>query len=552
MMFSKSKISPFATFVFCLVSVFSPLVSVAEPTNAIANTSAACNKIDSIEIESNEPFSKSGNRYAKAVTDFLHYKTRDHVIKKELLFRTGECLDVSKLEETERNLRAMNIFSRASVQYELDEQTHLAKVRVVTEDQFTFRFEISASQAGGVGKNRFSIGDKNMLGLNKELHYSHSSYTDDASVDRYVYKDSRFFKRYAFQGTYSSEDGKTMEYYSIEKPFRTLSDANSYGLSSTSSDLNVKYSLDGGESVSLPRFFESASVFHSWQLGDEVKSRILRLQLSRTNESFFDDQDTGGVDVPERVELVDLDLGFQFKNRTQFLKLKNVDSILVDEDIELARGFELGLGAQDRQDAFSKNTHPKLSLALSDTEFFANKYLQSFKLEGKIRSHDGEIKDREINAFYHGYYFIGGDQSLVGGLTYQYRKALDAFVLPYTLGGDMGLRGFDAGEFTGNKKALINFEYRGHCLYKSHSGAVCPTFFVDAGNAWKRDEPARFEGMHVNAGFGFRIGIPALLGHNVLRIDFAAPIHSGKASVTAVVGQVFEYDTITESQVKSF
>lgn len=550
----------FPSFTLSLLALFIPFICVAEETNAPLNANLnptldpnlACIKIKTIEISSNEPFSRSRNRYARFITDALHYKTRDRVIKKELLFHSGECLVVSKLEETERNLRAMDIFSRATIRYDVDEQDNTATVQVETEDLFTFRFEVSASQAGGVGKTRFSVGDKNLLGLNKSLHYSHIAYTGEDSFDRYAYRDSRFLNRYLFQGLYTKEDGKKLEYYTLDKPFRTLSDSSAYGVLYMRSNLDAKYALDGGVSIDLPRFYESTAVSHAWQVGNEVRSRVIQLRLARANERFLDDLGTTGIGLPEPVETVDLNLGFQFKNRTKFLKLHNVDSLLVVEDIELARGFELGIGAQDRDDSYGQNVQPKIRVSFFDSEFIGNKFLQSLKLGGLVRIYNEKIRERIFSGFYHGYYFIGGDQSLVGGFTYQYRDANDAFILPLTLGGDVGLRGFDAGEFAGNKTALINFEYRGPCLYKHVSGAVCPTFFVDAGNAWDRGDTTYIEDLHINAGLGFRVGIPSLFGKSVFRIDFAAPIRSGKASVTAVLGQVFEYDRFPESQLESF
>jgi hemolysin activation/secretion protein len=110
----------------------------------------------------------------------------------------------------------------------------------------------------------------------------------------------------------------------------------------------------------------------------------------------------------------------------------------------------------------------------------------------------------------------------------------------FLLGGDSGLRGFRAREFSGDKKILINLEDRlfsGIDILSVYLGGVV---FFDAGNVWTREQTVDFSDMNYSIGFGLRLGLTRGPGAPVTRIDFGYPLSRGGGFGMSIgVGQVF-------------
>jgi hypothetical protein len=54
-------------------------------------------------------------RWAYGAANSVHFQTKERVIRRELLFGTGDCYDPFMLEETERLLRAYDFIGRVDV-----------------------------------------------------------------------------------------------------------------------------------------------------------------------------------------------------------------------------------------------------------------------------------------------------------------------------------------------------------------------------------------------------------------------------------------------------
>ena len=77
-----------------------------------------------IEVSSREVFdARGGGLFAPhRIANRLHVRTRDHIIRRELLFETGDPLDRELIDQTERNLRGLWFLRDARVETaEVDE-----------------------------------------------------------------------------------------------------------------------------------------------------------------------------------------------------------------------------------------------------------------------------------------------------------------------------------------------------------------------------------------------------------------------------------------------
>lgn len=98
----------------------------------------------------------------------------------------------------------------------------------------------------------------------------------------------------------------------------------------------------------------------------------------------------------------------------------------------------------------------------------------------------------------------------------------------FYVGGADSVRGYRYGEFVGTKMFLGNLEYRFNII-KGLQGAL----FVDAGNAWQKDQLVQPLDLHVGAGLGVRIETPI----GVFRLDYGVGQKGGQPYFS--LGQTF-------------
>jgi len=543
-----------------------------------------CVRIGEIRLKPNDVFQDySHASYIKKPLNFLHYTTQQSVLEKELLFGTDDCFDYKLIEETERNLRAMGIFSYVEIMTEPHD--NLVDVTVTTRDKFTLRLELSASQSGSETKTRMSLGEKNIVGLNKRFHYSKTHITGKETKSRLFFSDPRIFHDYAAGYTHENVEGNELESYRFSKPFRSLADRYSYFYQYYEDGTDTNYAVADEDDINIPKHDKVDKVGFSTELGSSKYSRRIGVNLSHKTLRYFPENATqngvGNLDVEdisnssfefEALKSASIATHYIWRKRDKYLRLKGVDSLISQEDILLQESFNIGLGVQRREDVNDTQYHNTLSFGWGLTNyrhltsghessavepneygFYAqSKYLSSFSLNSSIRLYRGDIREIINNAYYHGYFFLSPSQSFVGALTYSYKHARDELNLPISLGADIGLRGHDVGALTGNKRLIMNFEHRYRYLTDSQNVAFGQVFFVDAGYAWKHKQSVNLKDLEVDVGLGFRMNLPSILGKNLFRIDVGMSLDTQKPLASVTIGQMFSYDKVSAPLSKDY
>jgi hypothetical protein len=121
--------------------------------------------IDTIVIVSDEPFDAEAAASSGVFRGMnaIHITTRPWVIRRELLFKAGEPFDPLMLEETERNLRSLGIFSDVTIDTIRIDGKLAAVVR--TQDGWSPTPKISFSAAtDGTVTTTLGASDANFLG----------------------------------------------------------------------------------------------------------------------------------------------------------------------------------------------------------------------------------------------------------------------------------------------------------------------------------------------------------------------------------------------------
>lgn len=119
--------------------------------------------IDRRPVFETAPGDTSLNARLGAVANPLHVRTREHVIREELLFREGdECRD-EDLAQSERNLRARRLFQTVTITATLGD-AGLADVRVATQDAWTLRVSGDLARIGGALAWEVGLADTSVAG----------------------------------------------------------------------------------------------------------------------------------------------------------------------------------------------------------------------------------------------------------------------------------------------------------------------------------------------------------------------------------------------------
>lgn len=107
-------------------------------------------------------------RWAYSTANRLHVRTKESVIRRELLFSPGDCYDPVLLEESERILRGYPFISRADI-YGVQQPGGDYHVVVDTEDEWSTQLEVRADLSGDFELEGVDLREQNLLGTGQEL-----------------------------------------------------------------------------------------------------------------------------------------------------------------------------------------------------------------------------------------------------------------------------------------------------------------------------------------------------------------------------------------------
>lgn len=100
---------------------------------------------------------------AYSAANRLHVQTRESLIRRELLFEEGDCLDPLRISESERLLRAHRFLESVEIQTERRRDGRV-DVTVATRDDWTLRVEPRFHLGGGFSVSGVSLAERNLGG----------------------------------------------------------------------------------------------------------------------------------------------------------------------------------------------------------------------------------------------------------------------------------------------------------------------------------------------------------------------------------------------------
>ena len=461
-----------------------------------------------IEIVAREVFDPGrpgeGNAFT-SLANAIHMRTRDSVIRRELLFHEGEPFDPLRADESARNLRNLGIFQDAVI--EVEPGAGGVHIRILTADRWTTRLISGLRKEGDIYSLKLGLENSNFLGRATFLGGNLTA-SNDIDALQFGIRDPRVLgSRWDMGYAYAQDELALLNEAAIRRPF--YSEFVHY-----TADLFYR-SVRGGRRIftqgvardTLDADETSGEAFlagHAHGSG-QIRSRLGVLFSRRSL----------GSEVSGQQAVLGLVWGFLHRD---YRALQDIDRFAVNEDIGSGWAFQLGAGG-DLRSLGGDTNRPFWRADLACARFVGPGTLLGLSVRHHGLLHEDRVENGRLAAETYGFWQGPPHQTLTwslgGGMFIR-----EPPYYQFDLGGDNRLRGYGARYDNGTRAVWFNLEDRlfsNMRLFFLRFGAAA---FVDMAQAWYPGESFALQDTNVGAGVGLRIGHNKA-GSGVARIDFA-------------------------------
>lgn len=484
--------------------------------------------IGEIRIDNHNIFDlgdENENNILYRAANAIHIRTRAEVIRRKLLFKSGERVSKRLIDETERLLRANRIFYDISIQ-PVAYHDGIVDIEVKTRDTWTLQPGVSIGRSGGTNKRTVTLRETNALGTGIEVGVNRSS---DVTRNGTEY---RITHNHAFDGWTTVDysltqfsDGE-LKTFTLARPFYALDTRWAAGFTGWKDDRIDSLYTNGTIASQYRHFQDSAEAFGGWSKG-LVEGWTHRYSAGVTygkDTYSFEPGLPAPAQLPPDQTLVAPFFRYEVV-QDGFEKVKNRD--LIERAEYFAMGWQsrlqlgralTGLGSTQDLWLYSANFSNGFRLPEGQTA------LTAASISGQ--SGYSPLNNQVASSSVRYYGRPQGDTLLFASLAGDaVRDSTGANQL--VLGGDTGLRGYPRNYQSGDRRVLFNIEERVYTdWYPFRLFRLGAAVFYDWGRAWGgATENTVNTGWLSDVGFGLRILSARSAFGNVLHLDFAFPLN---------------------------
>lgn len=538
-----------------------PARAAAQDAAPADTTTAACEDgvvsvvfVDNHSIfDTSDPDLDKRLSFVYRLANSLHVRTREDVIRREILVRPGDCYDPAMLEESERLLRGLDFLSRVDV-FGLRQPDSTWHVIVDTQDEWSTRVDVRLALDDGLDFRGVRIGEFNVLGTGREVEFF--LLERDANREYGVgYATPQLLgTRWDLDFSFGRTRAGSFARQSLAYPFVGEVGRWAARQGFRRDDRFFDYVIDGDdeEHVLLPtrdKGFDVAVVGRRGEIG--------RLTTFGAAISFVELTHPGGIGAAEHVQGDDFDdptpldpalaqpilrqmselnslrlLLLLGRRNVWWVKRQGLDALRGEQDVRLGNEVEVALGRSLPGRADDDE-------ALGSLAFYSAAEMGELLLAGRLRA-DGR-RDLDAGDGTEAWRDLFADAELLGywrpSATARHTVVFRASgaggwetrtPFQLTLGGDLGVRGYDRHRFPGGRRVLFTLEDRVYFGWPYPDVLdVGGTVFLDVGRVWPGDAPFGVDsGWKSAIGLGLRGSFPAG-GRNTYRVDLAFPLEHG-------------------------
>ena len=463
----------------------------------------------------------------------LHILTKTRIIQNELLFHEGDVYDHELVEETERNLRKLDIIGEEFIRRDTINHNTI-NLAVHTRDKWSTELGGGYKQEGGIRTLRMTAQDHNFLGNAQriKLSFNQRSDRDDPEGMEFTFYDRRLLGTW-WEGLLQYKRAEELDLRSMLFRRRFYTEAATWAASANVNQSTRKlYYYYRGERI---REFQITQ-HHQTAWFSVSSGDLKKLRLGAAIVRVRTQSDELPLRPAYNLDLVCLSISPRFR---RYYKERYLNNFGRTEDVPVGYLFNILVGKNfynkrqntpdyylriDLQHAFSIRPAHYLGLHTSLSSFLLGNQHKDMTLSMMLIQHTKLSLQHTFTARL---------ISVLGHTWSPYRQV--------TLGAPNGLRGYQAHALTGQRLLLLNLEDRIFTPLKFwifHFGFV---MFFDLGAVWKESDYFDIQKLTSSFGVGLRIENAVQQGSGILRIDFAfRPDKGSLAQISITTDQLFK------------
>ena len=508
-------------------------IAVAAPAAAqpevasFAELEAAGAIIGEIRIDTHNIFdvgdrAESGMLYRAA--NALHIKTRPELIRRSLLFKSGDPVSVRLIEETERLIRATSTVYDVSIR-PLRYEEGVVDLEVVTRDTWTLQPGAKLRHEGGRTSAAINIKETNLAGTGTTLGFERSSTVDRSGTSLQLGHDHLFDGWTAAALERSSFNDGSSESLSLSHPFYALDTRRAAGASESKFNrLDSLYSA--GNVVAKYRHRQDAGELYGGLSRGLVDGWAQRYSAGLSYQQDAYALEPGQPTPPSlppdatraapfvRYEVIEDDF-LPVMDRER-IRRPEYFAMGLRSLVQVGRALSV-LGSTDQPWLMSASLSKGLRLPAGQ------QLLGGASYTGQYGSSVGDVRTANANLRW----FV----PQTGSFLLYFAASTDVVRSPNVadellLGGDSGLRGYPLRYQRGRHRQLFTVEERYYTdWYPLRLFRVGFAVYYDVGRAWDTQLGNPSNGWLSDIGFGLRVLTARSSFGNILHVDLAFPVH---------------------------
>jgi hypothetical protein len=442
------------------------------------------------------------------VANALHVVSRESLIRKYLLFKVGDPIDLNALAETERNLRGTGLFRYVIIRAEG------TRVVVETGDTWTLLLRGALSNKAGVVTYQAGVEEANVAGTGRALNFLYDKGTERISRS-FAFTDPAFLQPYTLlRVVYSNLSDGTLYEGRLERPFYALRTPWAGSVFYHQAGFQPKTYAGGGEAASWTEHQTSFGGEGGLLRSSTADSAMRLFATAEWSDTNLGPGDFGPPPPPTGPPRRFLFLGAGAERAAyRWIQRTDVNKIGRVEDFNLAPSGRVDLAFSP--EVFGATGAARI-VARGSMGTLLPRGFSTATLSGETRYENGPqnaIVNLDLRAI-----FQSSRYTLVARVGAVSGWNLDP-ELQFYLDGENGLRAYKLHAVSGTGHVVGNLEVRTVFFYDVLKlvsfGAAA---FADAGFSWgEPDGPWNL----ADAGVGLRFGLPRASSNSLLRLDVA-------------------------------
>ncbi len=522
---TQSRLAAGAT-VLLLLLVLLPSATLAQQEQALPSfeeLEADGAVIGEIRIDNRDIFDLNNpeeNNSLYRLGNTLHIRTRANVIRRSLLFKSGEPVSAQRILETERNLRGLSYLYEVEIR-PISYNNGVVDIVVITRDSWTLDPGLGFSRKGGDNESKYGLKEVNLAGTGIAIEWQRTE-ADEGTSDQFVFRNDQVLgSRVRFSYNYDDLYNAELQSISLVRPFYSLDTRWTAGIEGSTLD---QIGTVSGANYQRNRY--AASAFGGWSKGlvDGWTHRYSAgLNFVEDTYELLPGQPSP-VETPLDETRVSPFVRYQVIE-DRFVETKNRNKVERPEYFLLGFASSITIGYAATALGSTRPAWTYAATINKGWDFSQNRILVA---QGAVAGVYTGGDDEEQLLSGNVQYFAPQSsraQSFIGLAIDVANNALENEQL--TLGGKNGLTGYPTDYQSGNRRVLLNLEQRLYSdWYPLRLFRVGGGVFFDTGRAWYGEQTGTGDRSWLSSvGFGLRLFSVRSAFGTVWRLDVAFPIN---------------------------